>query len=193
MLTRVSSQALRRCQPQSSMPSSRRFLPLPRLTSDAAAGWIEIALREGERFADSEPCAPEHDDQCSRPQLGGCLPAWRIRRPSLRPWVDQRDSEWWRASACRLPSREGVKTSSAKRPPRRPSSASLECMTAVARVRFLASRSGVAVERGEPLPAHMGKTEGASSWPPVVVGVMLRPNQSLPHLWGQSVVSSPPR
>jgi hypothetical protein len=35
---------------------------------DRAAAGVEVCLGERERFADAQPCAPEHDDQPARPQ-----------------------------------------------------------------------------------------------------------------------------
>jgi len=44
------------------MPTSRRFPPFAAAHQDRAAGRIEVALGERERFADPKAGAPEHDE-----------------------------------------------------------------------------------------------------------------------------------
>ena len=64
---------------------------LPGSHQDRAAVHIEIGLGERERFADPQPCPPEHDDHAAQPDAvsavaGGAhnrddlLDCWRVRR-----------------------------------------------------------------------------------------------------------------
>jgi hypothetical protein len=58
ILMRISSQASRCCQVQGSMPTSRRFPPLPGAHEDAAARGVQIAFGEAECLADAKSGTP---------------------------------------------------------------------------------------------------------------------------------------
>jgi hypothetical protein len=75
--TRTSSQGLSCCQAQSSMPTSRRRLPLPRCTSSEPAR-VQVGLGEHERLVDPQPGAPGHDGQAAQRRPWTPSPAWRI-------------------------------------------------------------------------------------------------------------------